>query len=233
MEQFHNGVEAWFRTQHGHRVIHQFREQLRPLSPMIKGEKILQLGVTSTTPLFIDLSYSHEWVLSCHPNDDPCSIRARYDYLPFENESLNTILLPLSFCERRFQDWPLDEVDRVLKSMGYVIFFAVNPLSLWGMGMHFRRLSFIDKKVSNLPSLLQLKRAMLRRGYQHYFVNYFYYLPPVSKNITINRFRVIEQMGELFPPWPAAFYILIMKKSSFIYPDPVVFAMQQKLSTSI
>ncbi|WP_367607189.1 hypothetical protein [Legionella sp. W05-934-2] len=233
MDQFHNGIEAWFQTQHGHRVMRQFREQLRPLSPTIKGDKILQLGLTSNTPLFSELSYSHEWILTSKSSNDSRVVRANYDEIPFENESLNALLMPLSFCERNFHDWPLDEVDRVLKSMGYVIFFAVNPISLWGVSLRFRKLSFIDKTVSHLPSLLQLKRAMLRRGYQHYYVNYFYYLPPVSRNITINRLRVIEQMGELFPPWPAAFYLLVMKKSSLTYPDAVVSTLTQKASTSI
>lgn len=232
VEQFQNGIEGWFQTQHGHRVLHRFREQLRPLSSTIKGEKILQLGLTSKTPLFSELNFSNQWIVSVQPNQDERSIQARFDYLPFKNESVNTILMPFSFCERRFQDWPLDEIDRVLKSMGYVIFFAINPISLWGLGMHFHKLSFIRKKVSQLPSLLQLKRAMIRRGYQHYYVNYFYYLPPVRKNITINRFRVIEQMGELFPPWPAAFYILVMKKSSLIYPDNIVPAVQPNITTA-
>ena len=232
MEQFQSGIEAWFQTQHGHRVIHQFREQLRPLTSTIKGESIVQLGLTSTDPLYSDLSFSSKLVVSNQLSDCPQLIRANYDALPFENESINTLLIPLSFCERRIQHWPLDEVDRVLKSMGYVIFFAVNPISLWGLSLHSKKLSFMGKKVSHIPSLIQLKRAMIKKGYQHYYVNYFYYLPPVRKNISINRLRVIEQMGELFPPWPAAFYVMVMKKSTLIYPDSVVPAIQAKVTTS-
>ncbi len=230
VEWSHSGVEAWFRTQHGHRVLRQFREQLHPLSSAIKGDKIIQLGLTSSAPLCSQLSFSHDWLVSRAKSENTLTIQADYDYLPFENESMNAILMPLSFCDRPFQDWPLDEVDRVLKSMGYVIIFAVNPLSLWGIGMHFRSVSFIHKRVNHIPSLFQLKRALMRRGFQHYHVNYFYYLPPVSKNIAINRFRVIEQMGGLFPPWPAAFYILVMKKSNLIYPNATFPVMQDKMS---
>jgi hypothetical protein len=233
VERTHNGIEAWFQTQHGHRVLHHFRKQLRLLYSTLKGDKILQLGLTNTAPLFMELDFSNKWVLSPSPSGDTHTIRASYDFLPFEAESLNSILVPLSFCERSFQDWPLDEVDRVLSPMGYVIFFAVNPISLWGVGMRSRKFSFIDKKVLNLPSLLQLKIAMIRRGYQHYFLRYFYYLPPVRKNISINRFRVIEQMGELFPPWPAAFYFLVMKKSSIIDSDIIMPAIQHKISLPI
>ncbi len=48
--------------------------------------------------------------------------------LPFKRDSIDCILAPLTLQCFNLNKNPIDEIDRVLKPMGYLVIFGTNPI---------------------------------------------------------------------------------------------------------
>ena len=116
----------------------------------------------------------------------------------------------------------MDELDRVLKPMGYIIFWGINPVSFWGMALRLGHLSLFGDCKTKLHSVLSVKRAALERGYQQCALSTFYYIPPVSNKALIHGLEFLNEMGKMLWVFPAGFYCLIVQKYQVVSPAPLV-----------
>ena len=114
---------------------------------------------------------------------------------------------------------PIDEIDRVLKPMGYAILFGINPLSFWGGALAMQRLACFGPSKATLISSFALTRMMLHRGYRQCALTGFYYIPPVSNDYLIQKLAFLNEMGKMIWPFPAGFYCLIVQKYQYRSPS--------------
>lgn len=204
-------LQSWFQTPQGHGVAQAFAAELTLNQLSLRGKYLLQLGDCGENPWLNALHYSYKWFLS--PTVDAGnSIRASITALPLERDSMDCVVAPLTMEASAQDKHPLDEIDRVLKSMGYVIFLGINPWSFWGASLRWGRLSCFAHATATLSSSLSLKHAMLARGYQQCMLSSFYYIPPIHQETWIHKLAFLNQMGKMVWPYPAGFYCLIMQK---------------------
>jgi hypothetical protein len=209
-------LDAWFRSAQGVEVGHFFTSELNHLKDLLRGEVLLQLG--GELSWLHDLHFNHKWCAAPYLNQSSTVITA-FNQLPLERNSVDCIVAPLVMEAFTKSDSPIDEIDRVLKPMGHVIFFGVTPLSLWGFAIQLRRLSCYGHLAAKPRSLLLLKRAFLHRGYVQCHLSTFYYIPPLSSKKWMDKLNVLNELGKIISPAPAGFYCLVLQKYQAIQPN--------------
>lgn len=225
----YRSLENWFATPQGLRVASAFSEELTPLHDEIYGTSLLQLGSCGDNIWLDSFRYKNKWIITPFFEKNQPLVNASLTAIPLTRESIDCVVAPLTMEAFSKERNPLDEIDRILKSMGYVIFLGIHPWSFWGFSLKWGKLScFANARVS-LTSSFCLKHAMLERGYRQCFYSSFHYLPPVTQKTLIEKLSFINQMGKMIWPFPAGFYCLIVQKYQFHEPDLSLEAVKNEL----
>lgn len=124
-------IRRWFESTLGEHHLSVHQAVLDQLLPGFFGYHLMQLSVQER-PLYDESPIQHKFAMQLLPGD-PGSFRGSPESLPFEDDSLDVILLHhlLEFCDAPQQI--LREVARVALPMGHVVISGFNPLSLWGL----------------------------------------------------------------------------------------------------
>ncbi|WP_051555083.1 class I SAM-dependent methyltransferase [Legionella fairfieldensis] len=220
-------LDNWFNSPQGIDVGDAFTTELSHLNEFLYGETLLQLGHCSTNPWLRPLHYSHKWCAT--PYTDPLStLVTSFNYLPLARNSVDCIIAPLTMEAFNYKKNPIDELDRVLKPMGYVVFLGINPMSLWGLFVRLKRYSCFGPLKGQPMSVFFIKRAMLHRGYIQCNLSAFYYIPPVSTEKWVRNLHILNELGKMISPCPAGFYCLVMQKEEEAHPDILSGAIKAK-----
>lgn len=207
---FHK-LDQWFTSDHGLQVAAAFTAEIAKFKDKLNGEILLQLGNCGANPWLSCLRYQRKWLMSPYM-DERTNLAASMHQFPLDRNSIDCILAPLTMSAFPLAKSPLDEIDRILKPMGHVIFIGINPLSLWGCWLRFAAKSCFGPLHACPPSVLSLKYAMLHRGYvQRYFSN-FYYIPPVRSKESMQDLEILNVIAKMISPLPAGFYCLAVQK---------------------
>lgn len=207
-------LDHWCRTPLGHRVALAFDAELRRVfEGELRGQTLLQLGQRGKNPWLSYLRFRHTYVIPACFGLKHTACVAMPHALPFERNSVDCVVAPLTMaCVARDQN-PIDELDRVLKPMGHLIFFDINPWSIWGAAWHLGGFSGAgEHNNSSLTSGYTINRALQARGYKTVSLTHFYYIPPVTSPYLIQTLAFLNQVGKLISPFPAGFYCLIVQK---------------------
>jgi hypothetical protein len=219
------GVEAfqaldqWFLTPQGKAISLAFVEQLtqaKALSACMRGERFIQLGAGGESPWLNLFNYTERWIIA--PHESRCAslqsieVLAFPKYLPFDKASVDCMMSPLTLDAYDWQVHPLDELDRVLKPMGYLVIFGMNAISLWGLAMRLGLLPEISSSFMRPISVFRLKHALLHRGYSLCHLAPFYYIPPVKSIEWIQRLEIFNELGKMISPCPSGFYCMVVQK---------------------
>jgi len=203
-------LHRWFLTPMGERFAQALGDELLPFQDCLRGDTLLQLGLCGKSPWLSKLDFQRHWVFSpAHVKQQ--DVRCLYHDIPLPSKEVSCVLAPL-MLETFSAEHPLDEIDRVLASMGHVVFIGVNPWSLWGAWSYLGKHSFYESLPMHLYSAMKLKRAMLARGYQLVSLSDFYYIPPIRSARWLKRLDFLEATGKLSGIIPSGFYCLIMQK---------------------
>lgn len=208
----YSALDEWFKTPQGIRVADAFLSELKPVSEFFSGKRLIQLGSCGGNDWLSALHFRQKWLLS------PCEVSSRVAIvtsltsLPIERNSIDCVIAPLTLEAFGYDKNPLDEIDRILKPMGYVVFFGINPVSFWGAALRFHGLKCFSDTTSSLNSSLSLKHAMIARGYTQCLLRSFYYIPPVTNKKLIHHLEFLNEMGKMIWPFPAGFYCFIVQK---------------------
>jgi hypothetical protein len=116
----------------------------------------------------------------------------------------------------------IDEVDRVLKPMGYAVLLCINPWSLWGGALKYGFLSCFANEHSKSHSAFTINRLFTQRGYRQCALYYFCYTPPMKNQKFIHKLAFLEEVGKMLWPFPAGFFCYIAQKYEHIHPDLVI-----------
>ena len=208
----YRALEDWFETPQGRSVSFEFSTVLSSYIDLFHGSSLLQLGSGDKNAWLDVFDFKRKWVLS------PCVESARANLfasslaLPFDRNSMDCVIAPFAIEALGFIKNPLDELERVLKPMGHLVFWGINPLSLWGLCFRMGWLDFFGEQSATLMSPFTLKQALQRRGFKHCALDTFYYVPPFKSKSHIERFEFLNEMGKMIAPMPAGFYCLIVQK---------------------
>lgn len=212
-------MNEWFKTNQGIQISHCFAEEMSYFIERLRGECLLQLGVCGENSWLPSLQYEKKWIVSPVPNQAGAHLTADFNQLPLDRLSVDCIIAPLSIETFSIDKNPLDEFDRILKPMGYIVFFGINPSSLWGIALRLGWLTLFGKEKSKLHSFFFVKHSAFSRGYQQCVLNTFYYIPPVKSKKWLNRLEFLNEMGKMLWLYPAGFYCLIIQKQQIITPE--------------
>ncbi len=225
----YDALYHWFQTPIGVRLAVAFKDELSRMIRTYHGERLLQLGHCAENPWLDILNFRYKWLAT------PCSLQKKIAFvssltmLPIERNSIDCVIAPLTLEAFPRHKNPLDEIDRVLKPMGCVIFFGFNPFSFWGGALRFGHLRCFGDTPISLTSGLVLKRMMLYRGYRQCALSSFYYIPPVKNEWMINNLSFFNEMGKMIWPFPAGLYCFIAQKYEATPPSLLLDGVVNKL----
>ncbi len=120
----------------GHYLIEWEQAQFDYMVADLFGYKALQLGLTQLNNLRQNRIADQGMVveaISAHQDGLNATHFARFDMLPFANESIDLVVLPHTL---EYVDAPrlvLREVARILRPEGHLVLSCFNPNSLWGL----------------------------------------------------------------------------------------------------
>lgn len=212
--QKYRSLNEWFKTPQGIAIAKSFMSELRSLDKWSYGNNFLQLGSCGENIWLPILKFNNKWIVNPYYNNISTSLCAVFKELPLARDSIDCIMAPLSM-EAASNDIILDEIDRVLKPSGIVIFFGINPLSLWGMSLKLGYLDCFGTTNVRLQSSLLLKRNLSYRGFKPLVHKNFYFIPPVIKENIIHKLNFLNEMGKMIWPFPAGFYCLVLQKFQY------------------
>lgn len=214
----YRGLDDWFKTAQGIRVGKAFASELHTLGEMLHGDRLLQFGSCGNNVWLTALQYRHKWLTTPYETQSTSLVTA-LNGLPIERSSIDCVIAPLALEAFGHDKNPMDEIDRILKPMGYVVFFGINPWSFWGAALRLRGIHcFGHNTFGKLTSSLFLTHEMSNRGYTQCALNSFYYIPPVANKNVIHKLEFFNEMGKMIWPFPAGFYCYIAQKYQPISP---------------
>lgn len=226
-------LDNWFLSQQGKAVAQAFVEHLKginEISTQMKGASLLQLGACGENAWLPLLNYQKKWILaptlSVSHKIDIC---AAPKPLPFDQDSFDCVVAPFTFEAYRWNNHPLDEIDRVLNPMGHLVIFGVNLWSLWGLALRLGWLTYMGQPIS----MLRLKHALLHRGYTICHLAPFYYIPPVKRQSMIEQLEIFNELGKMVSPCPSGFYCMVLQKyvANLLKPERKRRSWQAQVST--
>ncbi|HVK53438.1 MAG TPA: methyltransferase domain-containing protein [Burkholderiales bacterium] len=196
-------LQQWFATPLGQYLLAQEQRYHDEMVADIFGFHAVQLGMPELDLLQTN-RIPHKFRIGPQPGGE---VIARYEELPLETQSIDLLILPhvLEFAEHPHQI--LREVDRVMMPEGRIIITAFNPWSLWGM----RRWLGADKEhpwCGNFISLVRMKDWLTLLGFDVSAGRLGCYVPPVTQEKWISRFRFMEDAGDRWWAIGGGIYIL-------------------------
>lgn len=223
-------LNQWFQTPLGDFVANEFCTDLKQLSPHLSGELLLQLGHCGNNPWLKLLNFQHKWLASPFSAPESIQMESSLNQLPIDRNSLDCVVMPLTLEPFGGGNGLIDEIDRVLKPMGFVIFLCINPWSLWGGALKCGLLKcYADNKVQ-MRSPFNLNRTLIQRGYRQISLSNFCYIPPVNSQHIINKLTFLDEVGKMLWPFPSGFYCYIAQKYELIHPESLIQPISQTLA---
>jgi SAM-dependent methyltransferase len=142
-------MQQWFETPPGRYLLDWERAEFDRAVGDIFGYHALQLGLPELDTLQAN-RMPHKWLALSEPQSVTGPVRphlvAEFGALPFEENSLDLVVLPHSLELNVDPHTTLREVERVLVPEGKAVICCLNPASLWGLRQRrahiYRRLGF-------------------------------------------------------------------------------------------
>lgn len=217
----YRALDDWFNTPQGLHVSDLFTARVSSLPELAQGSILLQLGSCGENSWLNGLNYKREWIASPCLDAQHAHFITSLNVLPLNRNSVDCVIAPFVLEAFGWHKSPLDELDRILRPMGHVIFLGINPFSLWGLALQLGFVSMFATQHVTLISPFFLQQSLLRRGYRQCSFDSFYYIPPVAREEWIKRLAFLNEMGKMFAVTPAGFYCLIMQKIRYCSPNLV------------
>jgi hypothetical protein len=215
-------LDKWFSSSHGKYVAKAIAEELSHVKDFLSGERLIQLGGSVDKTWLSELRFQHQSFVTPQIKSTAQSFASSMNQLPIDRECIDCIIAPFLIDGFVSKESVIDELDRILKPMGYIVFFGVNPISLWGLWLKFSGHNFFGPLKGFPKSVIALKCMMLQRGYSQSYCSEFYFIPPVRQKSTIKAFSFLNQVGKMISPTPSAFYCLVMQKRVDNYIGPIL-----------
>lgn len=216
----YRALDQWFRQDTGQAIAAEIYKLLKQLQPCLRGENIIQVGVPGQHGWLSCFDTESQWLVSPDQSSKQVDLICPVEQLSIETGSIDIIFAPL--CLEAFSQPQslLEEFDRVLKPMGCLVIVGINPYSFWSAAAHLGKLNCFGDYPPRIHSLMRVQHWLGRLGYQQLAHQDFWYLPPMKQKKWLKRFSIINEMGKMLWPFPAGFYLHVVKKYTEAYPTP-------------
>lgn len=129
-------------------------------------------------------------------------VRAEPEFLPFDRESMDLVVLPHILETSSNPHQVLREVDRILMPEGRVVISGFNPWSLWGLRQRTPFLKpWLPPEVNQQVSLSRLKDWFKLLSFEIEFGHFGCYVPSFRTKKWLDRTAFFESAGDRW--WPA------------------------------
>ncbi|MGE3922530.1 MAG: class I SAM-dependent methyltransferase [Lautropia sp.] len=209
--------QRWLASPAGQYVLRWECEALAELVSDMFGYYALQLGLPELDALAAN-RMPHRILAATAPGGAGAvalDLRvAGYEDLPFEEQSVDLVVLAhqLEFSADPHQ--VLREVDRVLRPEGRLVVVGLNPLSLWGLRQSLQRGPFgrfvpIDGQLIGVPRVRDWMKLL---SFEIDQTRYGCYAPPARTQKWLDRMHFCERAGDRWWPICGAAYIVTAVK---------------------
>lgn len=207
-------LQRWFDTDVGQYALKWEQLKIDALVTDVFGYRAVQVGMPKLNLLLQNRmpfkAYAGQTAL------DPSSesvwqscVVAEPEYLPFDSDSLDLLILPHALECSQDQHALLREAQRVLVPEGRIVISGFNPLSLWGFRHH---LPFAKRWLPTCPDSdvtpqklkdwLRLLSFEIDRGH------FGCYTPALTSQKWLDRFTFMEAAGDRWWPIFGAVYVV-------------------------
>ncbi|MGC1182044.1 methyltransferase domain-containing protein [Legionella sp.] len=226
----YRALHKWFQSPLGLFAAHEFAVNLESVQKLLCGETLVQLGNCSDNIWLKKLKFYHQWIVSPFALSNKIHIKSELNHLPFDRNSIDCIVAPLTLEPFNTSSSLIDEIDRVLKPMGFVVLLCINPWSLWGGAIKCGLLNCYRDQTIKMRTPFTLNRMFIQRGYVQISLSSFCYIPPVNSTSLIKKLTFLDEIGKMLWPFPSGFYCYIAQKYQVVQPSQLVWPAPQPIN---
>jgi len=203
-------VKDWFDSPLGQSVRTTEQAIIDQLLPGFFGYHLLQIGMQDQ-PLYETSPIHHKFIMAAEQGE-PANFVGSARELPFEDDSIDVVLLHHLLD---FYDSPqeiLREAARVSLPQGHLVIVGFNPLSLWGM---YRPLARLKSETPWKGQFVRATRLMDWLNLLNFKIDraqFGIYRPPLHRFISDKAADYSHGLSR-YPNWPfGAIYVIVARK---------------------
>lgn len=219
-------MQQWFETPPGRYLLAWERAEFDRAVGDIFGYHALQLGLPALDALQAN-RMPHKWLALGEAEAAEAaaegSVRPHlvtdFSALPFEENSLDLVVLPHSLELNVDPHATLREVERVLVPEGKVVVCCLNPASLWGLRQRrahvYRRLGFGELYLPDAGEFIgywRLRDWLRLLGFEVETSSFGCWRAAMSSEKWLERFAWMDPLGERWWPIFGALYFIVAVK---------------------
>jgi SAM-dependent methyltransferase len=216
-------MRQWFETPPGRYLLAWEQAEFDRAVSDIFGYHALQLGLPELDTLQAN-RMPHKWLALREPpaGDSPQpkpALVTDFAALPFEENSLDLVVLPHSLELNTDPHATLREVERVLVPEGKVVICCLNPASLWGLRQRrahlYQRLGFGELYLPDAGEFIgywRLRDWLRLLSFEVESGTFGCYRPAMKSEKWLGRYDWMDMVGERWWPIFGAVYFLVAVK---------------------
>lgn len=204
---------AWLQTDSGQYARQWEQAKFDAIVADVFGYNAIQLGTPE-----LDLLRANRMPVKAYcgaalpsdkqPEDWVGVVQADLEFLPFETQSIDLLVLFHGLELTQHPHEVLREVDRVLVPEGRVVLSGFNPWSLWGLRNRLPGTHYLPVTPDAQVSLPRLKDWFKLLSFDIDLGHFGCYVPPFSTKKWIDRFSFVEQAGNRWWPVCGGIYVV-------------------------
>ena len=216
-------MHQWFETPPGRYLLAWERAEFDRAVADMFGYHALQMGLPELDALQAN-RMPHKWLALSESEAAQGLVQpdlvCDYSALPFEENSLDLVVLPHSLELNLDPHTTLREVERVLVPEGKVVICCLNPASLWGLRQRrahvYRRLGFGELYLPDAGDFIgywRLRDWLRLLSFEVETSSFGCYRPALSTEKWLERFAWMDAVGERsWPIFGAVYFIVAVKR---------------------
>lgn len=215
-------MQQWFETPPGKYLLAWERAEFDRAVSDIFGYHALQLGLPELDALQAN-RMPHKWLALSEAQAVESTTRpdiiTNYSALPFEENSLDLVVLPHSLELNVDPHTTLREVERVLVPEGKVVICCLNPASLWGLRQRrahvYRRLGFGELYLPDAGEFIgywRLRDWLRLLSFEVEASSFGCWRPAMSTEKWLQRYDWMDSIGHRWWPIFGAVYFIVAVK---------------------
>ena len=215
-------MQQWFETPPGRYLLDWERSEFDRAVGDIFGYHALQLGLPELDALAAN-RMPHKWLALSEPRAVEASVKPAlvtdFAALPFEENSIDLVVLPHSLELNLDPHTTLREVERVLVPEGKVVVCCLNPASLWGLRQRrahvYRRLGIGELFLPDAGEFIGYRRLrdwLRLLGFEVEASSFGCWRPAFASEKWLQRFAWMDPVGAHSWPFFGAVYFIVAVK---------------------